>query len=245
MLIPNASAANSRSLLCHVSGNSHQSLEVSSNAVNGHLGHGDWLVGTETCGDGVDNDCDGVIDNGTNAYDDDADGYSENAGDCDDNNVSINPAATESCNGLDDDCDLVADEENASGCTTLYYDYDGDSFGSSSVSGKCLCTADGYYTSSYPTDCYDYNAAANPVAITPSTSSRGDGSYDWNCDGQEVRQDLSAGECNWNFGCDLYTGWQGSAPGCGQSANYVTSCTLACGVFCCNENTVTVTQSCL
>lgn len=195
--------------------------------------------------DGLDNDCDGTVDEGTRAFDDDGDGTSENNGDCDDSNAGIYVGATESCNGLDDDCDLTADEENATGCSVLYYDYDGDSFGSSSISGSCVCGPTGYYTSPYATDCYDYNSAANPIATTPSTSSRGDNSWDWNCDGQQVKQDQSSGSCNWNFGCDLYTGWQSSPPSCGQTGNYVTSCTLACGVFCCNENTVTVTQSCL
>ena len=39
--------------------------------------------------DGLDNDCDGVVDEGTNAYDDDGDGYSEDQGDCDDTNANV------------------------------------------------------------------------------------------------------------------------------------------------------------
>ncbi|MCL6584332.1 MAG: putative Ig domain-containing protein [bacterium] len=37
-------------------------------------------------------------------------GYIDNFGDCDDNNPNIHPAASEGCNGLDDDCDGVVDE---------------------------------------------------------------------------------------------------------------------------------------
>lgn len=37
-------------------------LSVSSSAVSGHTGHGDWLVSSETCEDGIDNDCDGKVD---------------------------------------------------------------------------------------------------------------------------------------------------------------------------------------
>ena len=37
--------------------------------------------------------------------DDDGDGYSENQGDCDDTNASINPGATEIEDGIDNDCD--------------------------------------------------------------------------------------------------------------------------------------------
>jgi MYXO-CTERM domain-containing protein len=57
-------------------------------------------------GNGIDDDCDGVVDEGTNDYDDDGDGYTENEGDCDDSEPSINPDETDiPDNGVDEDCD--------------------------------------------------------------------------------------------------------------------------------------------
>jgi hypothetical protein len=87
----------------------------------------------DTC-DGEDNDCDGEIDEdgGTIWYqDEDGDGYGSEstatlaceppsgdwtdvAGDCDDWDGSVSPAATEECNGIDDDCDGTLD--NAADC---------------------------------------------------------------------------------------------------------------------------------
>jgi MYXO-CTERM domain-containing protein len=56
-------------------------------------------------GDGVDNDCDGTVDEGTNDYDDDGDGFTENDGDCDDGDDGINPDETDiPDNGIDEDC---------------------------------------------------------------------------------------------------------------------------------------------
>ncbi len=42
--------------------------------------------------------------------DDDGDGYSENAGDCEDRNAAIYPGATEICNNTDDDCNGLVDD---------------------------------------------------------------------------------------------------------------------------------------
>ncbi|GEM_PF-2370740 len=62
--------------------------------------------GAEELPDGLDQDCDGDVDEGTTAIDEDGDGYSELDGDCDDSDPAVSPAAEEICdNGLDDDCD--------------------------------------------------------------------------------------------------------------------------------------------
>ncbi len=66
--------------------------------------------GAEEFIDDVDQDCDGVADNGTTAYDDDGDGFTELAGDCNDTDAAVGPGASEDLtNGVDDDCDGVVD----------------------------------------------------------------------------------------------------------------------------------------
>jgi hypothetical protein len=70
----------------------------------------------ETCGDGIDQDCNGsdlqCLPDPLN-IDDDGDGFSENQGDCDDNNDTVHPGAIEICgDGIDQDCngsDLICD----------------------------------------------------------------------------------------------------------------------------------------
>ena len=61
----------------------------------------------ELC-DGVDNDGDGLIDEG---FDLDADGVTTCAGDCDDTNASVSPGQLELCDGLDNDCSGGVDED--------------------------------------------------------------------------------------------------------------------------------------
>jgi hypothetical protein len=78
---------------------------------------------------GVDDDCDGLVDEGTRWYDDDGDGTSEVGGDCADGDPARHPGAAELCDGVDQDCDLVVDDGTECG------DDDGD--GWSESQGDC------------------------------------------------------------------------------------------------------------
>jgi hypothetical protein len=82
------------------------------------------------------------------------------AGDCDDSNGAVNPGAMESCNGVDDDCDGIAD--NGLTFTTFYNDEDGDGYGTGSPSVFCSDPGTGYVQNN--TDCNDVSAAINPGA---------------------------------------------------------------------------------
>jgi hypothetical protein len=84
-------------------------------------------AGTEVY-DGVDEDCDGIVDEGTEGYDDDLDGYTELEGDCNDETNTISPGMNElPSNGIDDDCDGVVDDGEI--------DMDGDGY--SGIGGDC------------------------------------------------------------------------------------------------------------
>ncbi|MDP6933572.1 MAG: MopE-related protein, partial [Myxococcota bacterium] len=66
--------------------------------------------GADETYDEVDEDCDGIVDEGTEGYDDDGDGYSEIDGDCNDSESDVGPDESEiSDNGIDDDCDGTVD----------------------------------------------------------------------------------------------------------------------------------------
>lgn len=103
----------------------------------------------EAC-DGIDNNGDGTIDEGLDA---DGDGFSDCAtapvpGDCDDNNPTINPGATEvACDGLDQDC-------SGDDALLLWYaDHDGDGYGLT-LEALSTCSAPAGYVL-LPDDCLD------------------------------------------------------------------------------------------
>jgi|GEM_PF-1221703 len=71
---------------------------------------------------GIDDDCNGIVDDGTPAYDNDGDGYTQLGGDCNDSDASVYPGAVELPDSLDNDCDGTFDED------TAFSDDDGDGF---------------------------------------------------------------------------------------------------------------------
>ena len=150
-------------------------------------GHAEWC-------DSLDNNCNGVSDDGCDA---DGDGMCAigaiiidpgpgkpgnhcpgGGGDCDDTNPLIHPWMGEYCNGKDDNCNGQTDEGEVIG-TLYYYDSDGDGYGVSSQS-KWFCAVTGFYRATQPGDCNDANTSVNP-GVTGSVGC-GD-SIDNNCNG--------------------------------------------------------------
>lgn len=110
------------------------------------------------CCDGVDNDCDGTVDNddaldastwyadtdGDTHGDPDASttacsqpsGYVADRTDCVDDDILVSPSGVETCNEIDDDCDGDVDE-NAVDASTWYADVDGDGYGAGAGHAAC------------------------------------------------------------------------------------------------------------
>jgi hypothetical protein len=195
-------------------------------------------VAAERC-DGVDNDCDGLVDDddsavsGTSTWyqDYDGDGFGDasaptsacsqpsdhvaDSTDCDDDNNTVYPGAVEICDGLDGDCDGTVDEGVM---ITWYADADGDGYGDAGASSEA-CSRPGGYVSS-DTDCDDGDAAVSPGSTELCNG------VDDDCDGR-VDEDDAADADRWyidadgdGYGSSSYT-----TNACSQPSGYVADST--------------------
>ncbi len=210
--------------------------------------------------DGIDQDCDGVIDEGTTAWDDDGDCFCEVgpcagstnascqqilAGDCNDGSGAVSPHATESCNGVDDNCDGRMDEAGALGSTSWYRDQDGDHYGDLNQTVSTCRAPQGYVSNS--DDCYDLNNDAHPGATFAwYDADRGDGSFDYNCDGLETERYTTTYSCRAECQGGTVEGWIGPVPACGDQGTWGSSCNQTNNGpnFCEPDSTRTRTQTC-
>ncbi|MBM4394664.1 MAG: putative metal-binding motif-containing protein [Deltaproteobacteria bacterium] len=131
----------------------------------------------ESC-NGEDDDCDGVPDDGVQtAFWRDADGdgwgdpddaasaceapvgYVDRADDCDDGQAAVSPDASETCNGIDDDCSGQADEGLLG---TYSRDADGDGYGDPNVAVQACSAPGGYIANAL--DCDDSDPDVRPGA---------------------------------------------------------------------------------
>jgi hypothetical protein len=191
----------------------------------------------EAC-DGVDNDCDGAVDesgaNGSSTWYRDVDGdnygdinysqvsctqpsgYVSSSTDCNDLRADVNPGAAEVCDGVDNDCDGTTDEASAVNASTWYQDSDSDTYGNASVSQVACNQPAGYVSNA--TDCDDARAATYPGAPEYCNG------YDDDCDGT-VDESASLNATTWyqDADSDTYGNASVSQVACNQPAGYVSN----------------------
>lgn len=161
----------------------------------------------EEC-NGLDDDCDGVVDDpeelDTTTYwpDGDGDGYGDESmptelcearpgyvlddQDCDDGDASIHPEAMETCDGVDENCNGIIDDPKLIEIIPWYPDGDGDGYGTEAGAVEdCAPPGSGYVTEGG--DCDDADASIHP-------------------DAKDVCEDGVDQDCDGSDACTLQTG---------------------------------------
>lgn len=162
----------------------------------------------ETDTDGVDTDEELPVDL-------DGDGYASSV-DCDDADDAVHPDAVEICNGVDDNCDGVTDED-AVDRVERFVDADGDGFGAAG-SGFDSCDADSGVENDE--DCNDADPAVHPDAEEVCDPE----DVDEDCDGLADDADESAAFVSKH---DFYL--DGDGDGFGDPGQKILACDLAPG----------------
>ncbi len=199
-----------------------------------------YPLANEIC-DGLDNDCDTVVDNDTSDVfwyaDTDGDGFGnpldsqescaqppgfiQVADDCDDTSVLINPDGTEVCNGVDDDCDTEIDDDDSSlSAVSWFADVDTDTYGDASNSQVACSKPDGFVSNDE--DCNDGN-----IALFPGAAEECD-DLDNDCDGLVDDDDDDVSDpATWYRDFDTDTYGDLSTPGwaCDQLPGFVADST--------------------
>ncbi|MBN2798582.1 MAG: putative metal-binding motif-containing protein [Deltaproteobacteria bacterium] len=155
----------------------------------------------EVC-DGLDNNCDGLVDDdavdrGLFYADEDGDGYGAadtevaacaapegfvaEGGDCDDTSAAAAPGGEEVCDGLDNDCDGLVDDD-ATDAGRWYADADGDGYGGQLSADACEAP-EGFVAEGG--DCDDASARVHPGAAEDDCADP----VDYNCDGSVGYED--------------------------------------------------------
>jgi hypothetical protein len=151
--------------------------------------------------------------------------------------------ASESCDGIDQNCDgRLDDEAFLPGCVTRFVDADGDGFGGPGATCRCPQAAGG--TTATSNDCDDNAANVMPGQTAYFTMPRPQiGGFDYNCNGTEELEHTAlvsaTDECKtvFNpftgaFSCSMGSGWVDAIPpACGQSGSF-RSCTMTAPLIC-------------
>ena len=130
----------------------------------------------EECSDVEDRDCDGT----PGFVDVDGDGFGA-CDDCDDLNPDVHPDAEETCDSIDNNCDGVIDEAEATDAETWYPDADGDGFGSEESRSQPAMLPTGPMSEDWDDD---------DVATFPGAPEACEEEIDRNCDGPSVMKQM-------------------------------------------------------